>query len=200
VATLTDREKEQLKPILDAKPTTAEPIVGKPRPFVKSYKLAELMPVVEKGLKTKRDYDRGKRLFAEAKCFVCHRFDGEGGSQGPDLTGVSGRFGLKDLLESIVEPSKVISDQYAAVEITTTRGQRVVGRIVNLHGDTLHIMTDMMDPNRQTAVNRKRIASRVTSKVSMMPNGLIDTFKEDEVIDLVAYLLSRGDRKNRMFQ
>jgi putative heme-binding domain-containing protein len=200
VATLTAKEKEQLKPILDAKPTEPVPIVGKPRPFVKAYKLAELIPVVEKGLKSRRDFDRGRRMFAEAKCFVCHRFDGEGGSQGPDLTGVSGRFGLKDLLESIVEPSKVISDQYAAVEITTTRGQRIVGRIVNMHSDTLHINTDMMDPNALTNVNRKRIASRVTSKVSMMPNGLIDMFKEDEIVDLVAYLLSRGDRKNKMFQ
>jgi putative heme-binding domain-containing protein len=200
VATLTPDEKKQLEPILKAEPSKAVPIVGKARPFVKKYTVAGLVPVVEKGLKAKRDFDRGRRLFAEAKCFVCHRFDGEGGSQGPDLSGVSGRFGLKDLLESIIEPSKVISDQYAAVEITTTRGQRVVGRIANLNGDELWINTDMMDPNALKRVKRQDIETRVTSKVSMMPEGLLDTFKEDEVLDLVAYLLSRGDRKHRMFR
>jgi hypothetical protein len=33
----------------------------------------------------------------------------------------------------------------------------------------------------------------------MMPKGLLDTFKEDEILDLMAYLLSGGDRRQRMF-
>ena len=86
--------------------------VAPPRPFVKKWTLDELVPLVEKGLK-KRDFDRGRTLFAAANCFACHRFDSEGGSNGPDLTGLAGRFSAKDLLESIVDPSKVISDQYA---------------------------------------------------------------------------------------
>jgi putative heme-binding domain-containing protein len=198
--TLTAEEKAALKPILTAQPKEAMPIVGKPRPFVKTYKTDEVIALVEKGVKTKRDFDRGRRLFAEAKCFVCHRFDGDGGAQGPDLTGVAGRFGIKDLVESVTEPSKVISDQYAAVEITTTDGKVVVGRIVNLHNDTLHVNTDMADPNAITNVRTGRIEKRETSKVSMMPAGLLDTFKEDEIVDLMAYLLSRGDRKHKMFR
>src|SRR5262249_45819706 len=155
----TDKERKAVRAVLEAQPGGPAPIVGKPRPLVKNYKLSELVPVVQKGLKKKRDFDRGKRLFAEARCFVCHRFDGEGGAQGPDLTGAAGRFSIKDLLESIVEPSKTISDQYAAVEIITKRGQRIVGRIVNLNNDDLIINTDMMDPNALKHVNRKQIES-----------------------------------------
>ena len=59
-------------------------------------------------MKQKRDFDRGRKLFGEAQCFSCHRFDNEGGAQGPDLTSVAGRFSQRDLLESVVEPSKVI--------------------------------------------------------------------------------------------
>src|SRR5258708_29162194 len=92
-ATLPDKEREELKPILDAKPLAPTPIVGKPRPFVKKYTLDDLVPVVEKGL-TKRDFDRGRRLFGEAQCFVCHRFDNEGGAQAPDLTMLSGRYSV----------------------------------------------------------------------------------------------------------
>jgi putative heme-binding domain-containing protein len=198
VATLTDKEKSELKPILEANPIAA-PIVGKPRPFVKKWKLSELAPIVEKGL-VKRDFDRGRKLFGEAQCFACHRFDNEGGATGPDLTAAAGRFSVRDLLESIIEPSKEISDQYAAIIITTVDGKVVTGRIVNYAGDNMMVMTNMLDPNGLTTINRKKVESIEKSKVSMMPEGLLDTFKEDEVLDLVAYLLSRGDRKSKYFK
>jgi putative heme-binding domain-containing protein len=200
VATLTAKEKQELTPILDAKPLSPEAIISKARPLVKQWKLDELAPQVEKGLASKRDFDRGRRLFGEAQCFACHRFDNEGGAQGPDLTGAGGRFNIRDLLESILDPSKEISDQYAAVEIMTTDGKPVIGRIVNFSGDNISVMTNMLDPNGQTNVNAKKVESIEKSKVSMMPMGLLDTFKEDEILDLVAYLLSRGDRNNKMFQ
>jgi putative heme-binding domain-containing protein len=148
---------------------------------------------------TGRDFDRGRKLFGEAKCFACHRFANEGGALGPDLTMAAGRFSARDLLESILDPSKEISDQYAAV-IITTEDRVYTGRIVNLHGDTYHVMTDMLDPNKLTSVNRKKVESIKPSKVSPMPEALLDTFKEDEVLDLMAYLLSRGDRNHAMFQ
>jgi putative heme-binding domain-containing protein len=198
LATLTDTDKAELQPVLAAKPTAATPVVGKPRPIYRHWTLDELVPKVEAGL-TRRDFDRGRRLFGEAKCFACHRFDNEGGAAGPDLTQASGRFSVRDLLESIVEPSKTISDQYAAVVLTTTDGKVVTGRIVNHAGDSMMVMTDMLDPDGQVNVNAKKVESVEKSPVSMMPADLLDPFKEDEVLDLVAYLLSRGDRSNRMF-
>jgi putative heme-binding domain-containing protein len=200
VASLTAQEKTALKPLLEARLDAASaPPPAKPRPFVKKWTVPELAPLVEKGL-SKRDFDRGRVLFGQAQCFSCHRFANEGGAQGPDLTGAGGRFSVRDLLESIVEPSKEISDQYAAVEITTTDGQVVVGRIVNLHDNNLSVMTNMLDPNGLMNVDRRKIDTLEKSKVSMMPTGLLDTFEEDEVLDLVAYLLSRGDRNSRMFK
>jgi putative heme-binding domain-containing protein len=199
VASLTPKEKEELRPILEAKPVAAVPIVGKLRPFVKQWKVDEAAPMVEKGL-TKRDFDRGRRLFGEANCFACHRFDNEGGAQGPDLTIASGRFSVRDLLESIIEPSKEISDQYAAVIINLTNGKSVTGRIVNYSGDNMSVMTNMLDPNGLINVDHRKVESVEKSKISMMPTGLLDTFKEDEVLDLMAYLLSRGDRNHKMFQ
>src|SRR5262249_55696022 len=152
VATLTAAERDELRPVLDARPV-APTAVAKARPTVKNYTVAELTAVVEKGM-TGRDFDRGRRLFGEAQCFSCHPFDNEGGSAGPDLTLASGRFSVRDLLESIVEPSKVISDQYAATKFTLSDGRFVVGRIVNLHQDTFSVMTDMLNPNGLANVNR----------------------------------------------
>jgi putative heme-binding domain-containing protein len=199
VATLTDAEKVALKPTLEARPKAAAVAAAKSRPVVRKWTLAELTSLADRGLKG-RDFDRGRTLFGEAQCFSCHRFDNEGGSQGPDLTGAAGRFSVRDLLESVVEPNKTISDQYAAVVITTGSGKVVTGRIVNLAGDTIMVNTNMLDPNAMANVDRKQVESMDPSPVSMMPAELLDTLKEDEVLDLLAYLLSRGDRNAGMFK
>ena len=118
---------------------------------------------------------------------------------GPDLSGVAGRFSARDLLESIVLPSKVISDQYEAVTIQTSDGRVVTGRIVNLNGENISISPDMFDPNRMISVKRSEIEEMTKSPVSLMPEKLLNTLNGDEVLDLMAYLLSRGDRKSAMF-
>src|SRR5439155_26515946 len=116
---------------LEAQPEAQQVAIAPPRPFVKKWTLEELVPMVEKGLKG-RDFDHGRAMFGAANCFACHRFAGEGGSFGPDLSGLAGRFSARDLLESGVDPSKVISDQYQAVVIRTTDGRIVTAAIIHL--------------------------------------------------------------------
>ncbi len=199
IATLTDEEKVQLKSILEAKPENDAPtFTAKPRKFVKEWTMQELVPLVQTGLKN-RDFDKGRQLFGAAACFACHRFDNQGGAVGPDLTILSGRFSARDILESVVEPSKQISDQYGAVQIVTLDGKVVTGRIINLAGDSYRVQTNMLDPGALVGVDRKQIDVMLPSKTSMMPKGLLNTLSEDEVKDLMAYLLSRGDRSNAMF-
>lgn len=198
IATLTEAEKTELKAVLEAKPMRAPVAVLPPRKLVKEYTVDELVPKVAAGLKG-RNFERGRQMFAAASCFACHRFDQEGGAIGPDLTGVAGRFNQRDLLESIVLPSKVISDQYGAVNIVTVNGQTIVGRIVNLSGDTIKVNTNMLDPNALVTVNRAEIEEMTPSPISMMPVGLFNTLTEDEILDLMAYLLSRGDAGSAMF-
>jgi putative heme-binding domain-containing protein len=200
VAKLSDADKTRLQPILDAKPETDVPVfTASPRSFVKEWTMDELVPLLETGL-TKRDFDRGRQMFGAATCFACHRFDNQGGSVGPDLTILSGRFSRRDVLESVMEPSKQISDQYGSVRVLTTDGKVVVGRIINLAGDSFQVQTDMMKPGALTGVDRKLIEEMVESKVSMMPKGLLNSLQQDEILDLMAYLLSRGDRGHAMFK
>ena len=139
-------------------------------------------------------------MFGAVGCAACHRFDTEGGAVGPDLTGVSGRFSPRDLLESIIEPSKEISDQYGSIVVTKKDGETVMGRIANQNGENLQISADMFDPGNFTVVNRKVIEKIEPSKVSMMPEGLLNSLKQDEILDLTAYLLSAGNRNNKMFR
>ena len=200
VAMLSDEEKARLKPILETKPENDAPtFTAKPRAFVKEWSMQQLVPLVQSGLMN-RDFDNGRKLFGAAACFACHRFDNQGGAVGPDLTQLSGRFSARDILESIVEPSKQISDQYGAVQIVTLDGKVVTGRIINLAGDSYRIQTNMLDPGALEGVDRKQIDVMMPSKTSMMPTGLLNTLNEEEVLDLMAYLLSRGDRSNQMFK
>jgi hypothetical protein len=61
-------------------------------------------------------------------------------------------------------------------------------------------MTNMLDPNGLVNVKASKVDTIEKSKVSMMPEGLLNVLKEDEILDLFAYLLSRGDRNSKMFQ
>ena len=202
VATLTESEKADLRPILEAPPRAkaATASTAPSRAFVKEWTVDELVPVMETKLKQKRDFDRGRSLFAATNCYACHRYNDEGAAVGPDLTAVSGRFSPRDLLESIILPSKVVSDQYEAVIVATTDGQVVTGRIMNLNNDTLTINTDMLDPSAQVTVNRLKIEETRPSTTSMMPEGLISTLNPDEIADLIAFLYSRGDRDSASYR
>jgi putative heme-binding domain-containing protein len=200
--TLKNDEKTAIASLLKtASEGPKGPPSGPSRPVVKKYTLDELAPKLEAAVKTGgRDYERGRKMFAEARCFSCHRYDNDGSAFGPDLSGVAGRFGPKDLLESIIDPSKEVSDQYAATIFEMDDGRTVSGRIVNLQGDTYRVNTDMYDPNAMTGVNRNNVTAMKPSKTSMMPQGLLDVLKEEEALDLMAYLLSRGDRNHAMFK
>jgi putative heme-binding domain-containing protein len=192
--TLTDDERIALKPILESRPTQRSPrdLLAARTP-VKEWTVADLVPVVERGLTGRLDPERGRRLYGAVACASCHRFGADGGGVGPDLTAVAGRFGVRDLLEAIVEPSKVVSDQYAAISIAMKDGRSITGRVGNLSGDSLSVIEDMFDPGQATDVRRADIEEMKPSDVSLMPMGLLNTLTEDEINDLVGFLLTRGD-------
>ena len=138
--------------------------------------------------------------FGEIGCFACPRFANEGGAAGPGLTGAGGRFSPRDLLESIIEPSKTLSDLYAPIVIRLNDGDSLTGQIVYLGTETVQVSTDMLNPGETTKVARKDIKSIETSKVSPMPTGLLNSLAEEEILDLVAYVLSGGKSDNKMFR
>ncbi|MFK7738320.1 MAG: L-sorbosone dehydrogenase [Pirellulaceae bacterium] len=145
------------------------------------------------------DFDAGRSLTATAQCFKCHRFKGQGGIQGPDLTAAGKRFNDKDMLTAIIEPNKEVSDQYQATQFLTDNGV-VVGRVANLNGDKLQVVTNMLDPGNFTSVMVDEIIERRPAPNSMMPSGLLDTFKPDEVAQMLAYLKSGGDANHPIYQ
>ncbi|OYW71150.1 MAG: hypothetical protein B7Z37_28540 [Verrucomicrobia bacterium 12-59-8] len=200
LSTMTEEEKLAIKDVLDARPEAKAPsFTVKPMQFVKAWTLAELGKSLGVGLEGNRNFTNGRNMFGAATCFACHRFNNEGGAVGPDLTSVAGKYSPKDLLEHILEPSKEISDQYGSTVFTLQDGSTVVGRIANMKENNMMVCTNMMDPNNFTNVDARKVVKTEESKISMMPPGLLFMLKEDDILDLMAYLLSKGNPDDPMF-
>src|SRR5262249_45826869 len=135
---------------------------------------------LEAKLKSGRNFKSGERAFAAARCIVCHRVGGDGGATGPDLTQVAGRFGIKEIAESIVEPSKVVSDQYKASVVRTADDMTYVGKIVNDAGGKYTIVIDPEDSTKTVEVKKDAVVSVKPSNVSLMPEKLINGLNESE--------------------
>ena len=204
VSGLTECKATSFKEILDNAPAPKSPLDAlssalTTRGFVENWKVSDFDKDLKAGLKG-RDFARGRQMFGATACYACHRFAGDGGSMGPDLTGSRGRFSARDLLESIIEPSKEVSDQYAPIVIKMKDGTTITGRIGNMSSDRLMVAQDMMDPQNFTRVDRNKVASIENSKVSPMPPMLLGRLEKEEVLDLLAYILSGGDDGNAMFK
>lgn len=198
VETLTDDERAQLAPLIadrksgDAKPA---PVVRK---FVQDWKVSDLEPLL--GQLTKgRSFSKGRETFAAAQCVQCHRFGNEGGAVGPELTAIASRFGHRDILESIIDPSKVISEQFQNMTIMKKDGDDVTGRIVSEDDKKLVVVTDALKQTK-VEVPKSEIQSQRASKVSPMPEGLMSTFTKEEILDLIAYVESGGKESAPAFQ
>jgi putative heme-binding domain-containing protein len=201
VANLPDDHKAGLQELIDAVPKSDAPqFTITPREFQKNWTMADFEPLLSVGLEGGRDFANGRNMFGAATCFACHRFNQEGGAIGPDLSSVAGKFSPRDLLESIIDPNKEISDQYGQMVFHKIDGTQVVGRIMNLSGDSVRINTNMLNPDEIVSVDRKLIKKMEPSPHSMMPPGLLNTLNEDDVLDLLAYLLSKGDADDPLFE
>ncbi len=198
VASLTDTERTELADVISEKKPDATNAPAVARKFVKAWTMADLQPVLDQVSKG-RNFTRGREVFTAAQCAQCHRFSNAGGAVGPELTAISSRYGHKDILESILEPSKVISEQYINTVLIKKDGDDVTGRIVEENDKQLVVVTNPLTQAKVT-VAKSDIQTRMPSKVSPMPEGLMNTFTQDEILDVIAYIESGGKETAAAFE
>lgn len=139
------------------------------------------------------DSERGRRwFFAESatSCATCHRVEGQGGEVGPDLSAIGSKYGKRDLLRHILEPSREIDPKFAARTVATADGQLIVGLLISRDDRTLVLR----DAKAQTIRLRPgQIEQEATSPTSLMPEGLLRGLTAQQAADLLEFLASRRD-------
>jgi putative membrane-bound dehydrogenase-like protein len=126
----------------------------------------------------------GRALFAKS-CANCHVLFGSGKSAGPDLTG-GNRRNLDYLLENILDPSATVAADFRMSVFAMTDGRVINGVTVEQTEKTLTVQTQ----NDRVTIQRSDIEEQKVSTLSLMPDGLFQTLTEDQVRDLVGYLMS----------
>ncbi len=192
IATLSDKERVELADLIADK-TNVTAVVDAPHKFVKDWKMEDLLPSLEQ-LKRGRSFKSGEAAFRIAQCVQCHRFGNAGGAVGPELTAVASRLAPRDILESILEPSKVVSEQYQNTTLNLKDGDDITGRILEEDDQKVVVLTDPLKQTK-TEVKKANVASRKASKLSPMPDGLVNNLSKEEVLDLITYLQSAGKKK-----
>ncbi len=133
---------------------------------------------------------RGALVFfrSAAGCAKCHADSGKQSPLGPSLAAIGADGNIGYTIESLLYPSKRIRDQYKTTRIINTDGESISGIIVSKDADKT-LLRDAMDLNKELTVAEKDIETVSTSKISMMPEGLVAALRDErEFYDLVRYV------------
>jgi len=134
----------------------------------------------------------GHDLFAAAQCSSCHQFNGTGQGIGPDLTSVAGRFSIREMIEATIDPHKSVASRYQAKTIITEDGQQYTGLVVDEKNSPYVVMTSN---GQLVKVQRDEVEDIRMSRLSHMPEGLLNELSLSQVADLFGYL-AKGSRTN----
>lgn len=203
---LNGAEQKELQPLLTViegnlkggKPTKSTFPAAQQKAFVKEWTMADFTGELDKA-ESGRNFAKGKQAFVDAQCIQCHRFGNEGGGVGPDLTAVSARFSPRDLLESIVEPSKVVSEQFQNTTVRLKNGDDVTGRVLNETATELVLQPNALLPDKVT-VKKSDVARKSLATLSPMPEGLVNALSKEDIMDLVAFMQSAGYSGHPVFR
>jgi putative heme-binding domain-containing protein len=189
LATLEDGDRPAVEEFLASGAADDGPPPS-PRRKVATWTLDDLRPLTEKQT-IAGDSKRGASIFREALCSRCHRAGANGPAVGPDLTFVARRFSRADMLESIVEPSRSVAENYRNLSVATDSGRIYVGRVVSggdFRGEKLRLNTDPLHPGQVAEIDKKDVVEQRLHDSSPMPQGLLDGFTREEIADLLAFL------------
>lgn len=139
-----------------------------------------------------RNLRRGKLVFEQATCSRCHKIGGSEKTLGPDLSEITKRFRGSKLLQQIVKPSSEINKDFQTQMIVGDDGRMRTGLVIREDDDEVVLLPNLLKPEKVEYIKKSSIEERKTADVSTMPVGLLDTFSEAEVLDLLFYVQNGG--------
>ncbi|MCP4508581.1 MAG: c-type cytochrome, partial [Fuerstiella sp.] len=147
-----------------------------------------------------RSFDVGRTAFTVANCVACHRMNGEGKEFGPDLSRLDTRkFTPEHILRAMLEPSAEINEKFQTTKFLLDSGKIVTGMVVEETATAVNVIVEPLVRDVPVAIRKTEIDERIKSPVSIMPKGLMSKLTREEILDLLAYVFSRGDKNNMLF-
>lgn len=142
-----------------------------------------------------RNLALGKRIFEQATCSRCHNIGPGEKKLGPDLTEVTKRFRGSKLLTQIVKPSAEINKDFRTQMILGDDGKMRTGLVIRESDQEVHFIPNLLKPEQIEVMAKRSIEERKTADISTMPTGLLDTYSEGEIYDLLAFIQSVSSHK-----
>lgn len=132
----------------------------------------------------------------------CHRFGGEGPERAvtPDLLRAAKSLGPRELLEAILLPGEVIAADEAVQVFEMDDGRVIEGLIAGVADTGFLVSPDPREPDQTVLVKKSAVVNHRRSATSAMPGELLDALGDDDVLDLLAYLISGGDKSDPVFR
>ena len=149
-----------------------------------------------------RSLEKGRHNFLKASCFACHRIQDQGGKIGPELTKIREKYkSPAEILTHIMRPSEKVEENYATAIVETTDGTIIQGVIMEETPDAIRLSENPLDTCVIVTIRRDKIEDISRSRLSPMPEGLLNVLvTPEEVLDLLAYLITAGDPGHPFYQ
>ena len=134
------------------------------------------------------DVERGRAVFNRkdgADCAKCHSLEPGEEPVGPSLAAIGSKYAKEGLFDSILNPSAGIAPEYYSWVLDTTTYGLVTGVLAEDSGERVVVRTETGDEIR---LEPSEILERRQSRLSIMPEDLINAMTEQELIDLLEFL------------
>ncbi len=146
-----------------------------------------------------RSYSNAKHLFEVATCVACHRLNGVGAEFAPDLAKLDPKFTAAEVLRELIDPSARINEKYQSYLFALESGKVVTGLVLSETPQVVKVIENPLLKAEPLEIKVSDIAERKKVPQSMMPKGLLDKLTRDEILDLVSYIVARGNAKHEVF-
>ncbi len=171
-------------------------LIGKSR----EWEVEELLESV-KPLAPGRSYEVGHNAFKVASCVACHKMGSEGQQVGPELSKLDEKkTNAEHVLRSLLKPSEKIEEKYQTYTFLLASGRTVTGMILADKPESLEIIENPLAKTKPLVIKKSDIEFRKKSEKSLMPEGLVNKLTREEILDLIAYVISKGDKNHKLFK
>ncbi len=149
----------------------------------------EALPPIAVLVKIKGDVAKGKALFesANATCTLCHKAGGIGNDVGPALSEIGSKLPKEAIYEAILNPNAGVSMGFETQQFALKDGGAATGIV---RSETAEEITLVLPGGATQKVAKNNVAKREKLKTSLMPVGLNAMLSQEELVNLVEYLVS----------